>query len=219
MRTSNVIVFGARHTKDPHDEQIQQIEAEWKSFKPTVALVEGRLGFLAPGLMDPVKNYGEMGKVNELAKKDHVPVYSWELPKETAVTRLLSIHKYTPEQIALYQILLPYFSNYRFGKPENPDRFVEEYLSRGKLPGLENTIVSVADIDKIWKRDFGQEKDWRDTSDEIELPGYLQEIGYDYSDIRDQHLAALIKHFQEKNEKVFAITGSSHAVIVEKAIQ
>jgi hypothetical protein len=39
-----------------------------------VALVEGRLGFLLPGFMDPVAAYGETGAVAALARADGLPV-------------------------------------------------------------------------------------------------------------------------------------------------
>ena len=41
---------------------------------------------------------------------------------------------------------------------------------------ITNVISSVAQIDAIWKRDFPDEADWRDTSDQFGLPGYLAEI-------------------------------------------
>lgn len=46
--TQSVIIFGASHTRDPQSSEIFQIQEEWNKLKPTVALVEGRLGFLLP---------------------------------------------------------------------------------------------------------------------------------------------------------------------------
>ncbi|HYC28658.1 MAG TPA: hypothetical protein VEB42_07575, partial [Chitinophagaceae bacterium] len=77
LENKNFVVFGASHTRDPKDPQVSEIEFKWKQLKPTIALVEGRLDFLLPGFMDPVKNLGEGGKVKALAGKDDVPVYNW----------------------------------------------------------------------------------------------------------------------------------------------
>jgi cytoskeletal protein RodZ len=38
-----VLVYGAEHTKDPNDPQIEDIKTRWAEFHPTVALVESRL--------------------------------------------------------------------------------------------------------------------------------------------------------------------------------
>jgi hypothetical protein len=52
-KTGEVLFFGSTHFKDPDHPQVNMIEKSWKEFKPTVALVEGRLGFLLPGVMSP----------------------------------------------------------------------------------------------------------------------------------------------------------------------
>ena len=77
----NVLVYGSQHIKDPNDPQIEAIDIAFKEFKPTVVLVEGRLGFLIPYVMNPIKEFGEMGKVAELAKQSNLPIYSWDTPK------------------------------------------------------------------------------------------------------------------------------------------
>lgn len=45
VQTNSAVIFGAQHTKDPNHKEIPMIEAKWEELKPTVALVEGRLGF------------------------------------------------------------------------------------------------------------------------------------------------------------------------------
>src|SRR5690349_6310474 len=160
-----VLMYGAEHTRDPQDPQIPDIELKWNEFQPTVALVEGRLDFLMEGFMDPVEELGEGGWVNKLGRDHDVPVYSWELPREQEVA--LMLEKFPRERVALFYILRPYVSSLRFGKPDDPDAFVEEYIrERTKIPGLEGTFTSVEDIDTVWQRDFADLPDWRDTSDE-----------------------------------------------------
>src|SRR5262245_4146884 len=62
-RQGDVVIFGAEHKPASVDQQLREIDEMWRDLRPTVALVEGRLGFLAPGFMDPVKHYGESGHV------------------------------------------------------------------------------------------------------------------------------------------------------------
>ncbi len=53
------------------------------------------------------------------------------------------------------------------GRPADPDKVVEAYRrKRTQIPGLENTLRSMEEIDHIRRRDFTGKLDWRDTSDE-----------------------------------------------------
>lgn len=215
IEKNNVLVFGAAHTRDPKDKEIGLIEEKWKAFKPTVALVEGRLGFLLPGVMDPVENLGEGGKVKALAHRDDVPLYNWDLSKEALARQMRA--KFSAEQIAIAQILNPYFSQMRFGKPASPETFVDEYLKRAAYVGLQDSIKTVQDVDRIWQKYFPG-KDWRDVTDEYGLPGYLGEMMTTGNDLRNQQLVAAIKELTARGERVFVICGSSHAVCVAPAL-
>ena len=211
----SVLVFGSRHTEDTDDPQLTRIDQEWDRLRPTVALVEGRLGFLAPGLMDPVKRYGEVGRVFALARRDDVQTYTWE-PEDAALAQLLA-EKHPRERVALFLVLRPYFSNLRHGRPSSPEDFVAPFLDRADLPALDGALEDVPDIDRLWKRDFAGQPDWRDVSDETPLPGYLRQIADDSNDARNQYLLRVVHALVERGERVFVIGGSSHAVLLEPA--
>lgn len=215
-RHGNVVVFGAEHKPASVDRQLRQIDEMWRELRPTVALVEGRLGFLAPGFMDPVEHYGESGHVYALAKKDDVQAYTWEQPLDEHIAYLARVH--AKDRVALFMVLRPYFSKLRFGKPESPEAFVEEFLGRADHPAIRGEINSVADIDRIWQRDFAGGKDWRDVSDETVLPGYLERLTEDSNDQRNRYLVRLVSHLSAQGERVFVICGSSHAVVIEPAL-
>jgi hypothetical protein len=209
------VIFGASHTKDPKDAQITQIEAKWNSLQPTVALIEGKPGFTPPSFIDPVEELGENGKVLDLARTHDIPVYSWDLPKEELAQQLVT--KFSAEQVALAQILNPYFGNLRFGKPASPEQYIEEYLERAEYVNQQENFKTVADVDRVWKKYFPTGKDWRETSDEYGLPGYLARMMAVSNDLRNQKMIAVMKELLAKKEKVFAISGSSHAVCIEPA--
>ena len=213
-----VLLFGASHTRDPADPQLSVIDREWEAFAPSVALVEGRLGFLIPGLMHPVKVFGEMGAVAALAKSSGVRIYSWEPRRELEISRMLD--SFPPERVALFYVLRPYFSQLRFGRPESPETFVEEYRrKRTRYPGLEGTLPSMAAVDSLWARDFAGLPDWRETSDAYGLPGYLADLSARSNALRDEHLAAIIVDLVRRGERVFAVAGSSHAVKLDAALR
>ena len=186
LRNTDLVVFGAEHTRDPNDPQIGRMEQEWNELKPSVVLVEGRLGFLLPGLMDPVRKLGEGGKVRELAGSDGVDIYNWDLSKEQLVSGLLGT--FEPDQIALAQILNPYFGNRRFGRPDDPEEAIAGYLDRAEYVGRGEAFQSARDVDSTWSSYFPDGSDWRDVSDQYGLPGYLGDMMLVTNDLRNHIL-------------------------------
>ena len=219
-----VLFYGASHTRDKNDPQVADIEKRWEGFDPNICLIEGRLGFLVPGLMDPVEKYGEAGFVYKLSRRDGVEAFTWEEQLDDEITAVLK--KFKPEQAAMFYILRPYFSNLRFGKPVNPDEYVKSFIEkRTEHPQLQNTIKSVGDIDAIWNREFrgidkkgNPIKDWRETSDEYGLPLWLGDISAESNYVRNEYLACLIVTLVKQGKRVFVIGGSSHPVCIERTL-
>jgi hypothetical protein len=123
-------------------------------------------------------------------------------------------------RVALFLVLTPYFSNFRHGKPDDPNAAAAKYI-RKRLAGtgLEAQITSVGDIDALWRRDFAGLPDWRDTSDAHGMPGYLGELAERFNAYRDEHFARVVIHLARRGERVFAVAGSSHAVKLEPAVR
>lgn len=216
---AEVYVLGIDHTKDPNDVQIDSIEKAWEEFDPDVLLVEGRLGFLFSGLQDPVKSHGEGGKAVSLAKRDKVDFYTWEPQKQDEVEMMLK--RFPAKQVAMFYSLRPYLSNFRFGKPADPDAKLQSYIdSRTDYNGIRGEIKSVSEIDSIWATDFPKEKDWRDSTDEYGWPkGYLAEMASYSNEIRDIHMISAILEMLEQGKKVFVTMGSSHAFRIEETLR
>ena len=211
-----VLIYGAEHTKDPNDPQIADINSKWMEFKPTVALVESRLGIMFPGLMDPVETFSEPGIVHALARDHGIPTYTWEPPISVQMDSLLK--QASQEQVALYVVLGPAFGARRFGSAEDSEMIVAESIKdRSDYPGIENAFESLADVDATWAIYFPNGPDWRDVSDEFGLPGYLAEI--DGNIARDEHLVRSIIDLVLKGERVFVVAGSSHPVKIEAALR
>lgn len=217
VKSNNAVIFGATHTRNPKDVQIAQMENLWSDFKPTFALVEGRLGFLLPPFMDPVRELGEGGMLKALAHRDGVSIKNWDLSKERLSDSLQ--HYFTREQIALQQILNPYFVNLRFGKSAAPEEAISRYLKRAAYVGLDDSIRTTQDVDRLWKKYFPTGPDWRETSDEYALPGYLSRMMAISNDIRNRQLVTAVKELLRKGERVFVVCGSSHAYCIAPAFK
>lgn len=215
--TGAALIYGAEHTVDPADSQIAYLRQRWAVFRPSVALVEGRMGFLPPLVANPIRQFGESGLVYQLAEDARARIYTWEPPLAAELAFVLA--EYPKERVALFYILRPYFGNLRHGRPADPEGFVNEYLrKRTQWPGLENAFNDMAELEALWQGDFPG-LDWRDESDEDGLPGYLNEIALRSGTARDEHLVRLIIHLVGQGERVFAVMGSSHAVKIESALR
>ncbi len=211
-------ILGLEHLTDQNHPQFNTIRNIWNEANPSFAFVEGRLGFLCTWLQDPVEKYGESGLVSELAKKRGTTLYTWEPTRNDEVEILMK--QFPVEQIAMFYSFRPYFSNIRHGKPENPEKKLQEYLeSRTDYDYIRGVFKSWEELDSIWQKDF-PEINWRNYSDEQGWPeGYLYEIWNASNLSRGFHLIQAITELVEKGEIVFVTMGVSHAPRIENALK
>jgi len=98
-----LLFYGSEHTVDPKNPQIGDIENRWHAFQPTVAYNEGGNPPTWEDLGESVRSYGEAGLVRFLARRDEVPVATFEPPFEEEVAYLLKT--YTPQQLKVFYVL------------------------------------------------------------------------------------------------------------------
>lgn len=207
----NLIVFCGSDTRNPEDQQIKQLEEKWESLNPDVVLIEGSIGFFLPGIMNPVRKFGVAGMAYELAQQNNTSIYSFNLPAEKIVDKLLN--KYPHEQIAVALAIQSYYENAGSRKLNSNDEFMREYLSSLRCSNLNVTIKSAKDIDRIWERDFSKHRNWRILE---ELPGYVGEIAMEINSIKNKHLLCLIDHFTRQNKKVLVINNFDTLTVIGK---
>jgi len=213
-----VLLFGARHSRDAEDPQIIEIAKRWAEFEPTLALVEGRLGFLLPGVMDPVAQYGESGAVAALARRSGVPHYTWE--PETSAEIAGVVEAVGPDIASAYFITRPLLGQRRFGPHEDADSMAEALIAeRGRWPGLDGRIATIEDLDRIWTGAVQADQDWREVDDQWGWPGRIAEAAAAAGHVRDDHLLRLILDAVSRGERVFAVAGTSHALKLEPVLK
>lgn len=215
-----VLVCGVEHRNDPADPQFHQMKEEWKKFNPTVALVEGRLGFLFKWTQDPIEELGEGGLTAALAKSDRIDLYSWDPDKQAQVD--YAIKASNPQMAAAYFSLRPYLNNYS-GRPKpDQDKIMTDLIKeRTDVEGLKGALTSLDQLDSIWKSVCPNEINWRNYKHRANgwPPGRFKELAEEMNVFRNEYLCTSVIELVNKGERVFVSMGSSHAVCIEQALK
>lgn len=211
LELDRLVFYGAHHTSDRKSPQFPDIEARWKSFRPTVALCEGRSrGVFVGPVFSRLGGKTEVQLVHELARRDGVRLLTLEPLYADEVAALLK--KWTPEQVALYFTMRVYWSE--AGGTANEALAKDLLAKRTDVDGLRGSLRTPADIDRVWKRDFAGQPDWRVIHEEPKR-GYLAEISDDSRRVRGEHMARTLIDLHRKGERVFAVVGSGHVIRIE----
>jgi hypothetical protein len=189
----SLLYFGSYHTTDPDDPQVDSINHLWQMFEPTVALAEARKARRG-SLESGVKTFGESATLLE----------SW-----------------SKERLLIFYVLRSYTAR---GVAGRSDRQARELIrERGRWPGLDRAISSVAHLDSIWQDEFPDGPGWRDLPWQATWPTgsdtWLNHVSADVNRFRDQYMVALITSLLERGERVFAVVGSSHVIMQEAALR
>lgn len=214
----SALICGVSHTKDVNNPELDALREKWKAFNPDIALVEGRVGNLFTWFQDPVEELGEGGLVTAMANRKGIDLYSWEPRREYELDIL--IKEFSAEELAMFYTFRPYFGNMRYGKYDDPEAALQDYLdSRTDYPQIEGVFESWEEMDAKWKKDFpGIE--WRDYGAGKGYPeGYLHEIWNRSNLIRDEHMLMATVELVRKGHRVFVTMGASHAPRIEKCLK
>lgn len=190
---------------------IEGLIAKWELLNPDILLVERDKGFLLPGLMDPLKKFGIAGKAEEIALKKKVKIFTFSLSDEKIAECL--VKKYSPEQISFSIILNSYFEYLSGNNSLMRDNLLKDRINEYRNKGMNGNICSIETIDKIWKRDFPEARNWRDTN---HLPGYAGEIENEINNIKEKYYNSVINYFTDRNKKIFVIRKTNSNSILQK---
>lgn len=210
-----VLLYGAHHTSDPDNPQMKDIETRWSSFRPTVALYEGRQrGFVNSRLLEPLSGRTEAEKLQSLAHRDGVRLFCLEPAYRDEVAALL--RDWSPERVALYFTMRVYWGE--SGGTADDDLALHLLRKRTDVEGLRGTIDSVADIDRIWAGEMPGAGDWRTLGGEPES-GWFAELSIRSREIRGEHMARVALDLVDRGERVFIVVGSGHVIRTEPVLR
>jgi len=210
-----LLYFGGWHSRDRNDPQLADLTARWDTFRPTVALCEGRARghFLGP-LIPRFAGYPEPAHVHALARRDGVPLYSLEPSYQGEVDTLLR-EGFAPRMVALYFTLRVYTSE-RGGRSDEA-LALELAAKRCDVEGLRGVLLTAQDLDDAW-RTAGGAGDWRELTSEESAPG-LAAVGEASRRHRGEHMVRTLVTLVRRGERVFAVVGSGHVIRQEPALR
>ena len=212
-----MLFFGSRHSKDPEHPQQAALRRAWEGFKPTVALVEGRMSFFVGTARQGIGVFGEGAAVYSMAQDAGIPLYTLEPALEVETAALEEIGDRT--QVALFRVLSGYMSAKRGGPVS--DFKIGRLLSRRAAP-LTDALPDIAALDAYFASQFPQLPGWRDLPEQAMWPGrtdtWLNLMATRANEVRDAHFVRTMLDLAQRGERVFAIAGRSHTVVWEPVL-
>lgn len=212
--------FGSCHTRNAHHPMIEKFSSDWADFKPTLALVEQRMGLYFGGMTSAVSKFGESAAVSELGRRDDVATYTLHQEQTSHAAELAA--KVGRREAAAYLAL-------RMAHGENPqgpigEAELEHGLEKRAVGVLSAAFTDAADFDLFWAETYADELgNWRTLRWASIGPrlGHtkLEAVGHWDTVLRDVHMTRILVDQLENGERVFAVVGRSHVIQQEPALR
>jgi hypothetical protein len=208
-----LLYYGARHTSSPSDPQIAEIERLWTEFRPTLAFSEGGVRPAAPTIEQAVRRYGEPGLVRVLADRDHVRIRSIEPPRDPEIAAML--HDWPADRVKLFYFLR--------AMTKDPSGAHEELRILNQTAGLGGALRTIPEIEAALAKLGPPVADWRSVPESLFNPtrsdAFTNEFARKLSLFRDEHMLRNLVTAIRAGERVFAVVGSGHVVMQERALR
>ncbi|MFO0835867.1 MAG: hypothetical protein U0638_12915 [Phycisphaerales bacterium] len=212
-----LVYFGSLHSKDPEHPQQGELRRVWEKFRPTVALVEGRMSFFVGTPRQGIGVFGEGATVYSMARHDGIPLYTLEPPLEIELAALQECGDRT--QVAMFRVLNGYISARRGGEVSNFK--IRRLLSKRAAP-LTDALPDIAALDAYFAAQFPQSPAWRDMPEQAMWPSpggtWLNAMARRSNQVRDDHFVRSLVDLVNRGERVLAIAGRSHTVVWEPVL-
>lgn len=221
-----LLYFGARHSFEPSDAQMKQLEKVWRDFKPDVAYTEGTNVSSIDSLArtQVIQRYGEVGLTWRLAHRDDVPVRSLDPNREDEVA-YLNNQGWSGEQLMLFYTLRQVAQSHSQQAPVHLEQVVPQYLnSLAQRLGLKGP-TTLSQFEQAVERLLPNVSNWKTIPMTYFYPGpqdpsyFTNEIATDSNRFRDRHHVDLLSEAVRSGKRVFVVAGSAHAVMQEPALR
>jgi hypothetical protein len=191
-----VLYFGSRHTYDPGDPELEDIDRAWQRVSPTLVLTEGG-DFRASGdAARDVKSAGEAGFVRYLASVRNVRVSTLEPSPDVK----------------------GFDAFVAFG----PQKFDQGFERSHALRGSPKTLD---ELDRAAHAFLPALDDWRHIEKEYFDPfpdtirGYTNDVSKELSSFRDLAMIEAIESALASGNRILAVASASHVVRQERRLR
>ena len=217
----SLLYFGAKHSYDPKDEQLAEIEYLWTQFKPETAFNEGGNPPVEKTREEAITKYGEPGLIRFLGHRDGIPVESIDPTPAEEVVALKK--KYPLEKIKMFYVLRQ-LSEYHsgVGGVAGKNEYLTDVLAYfNSVPGLDVQPKSVSDLSLAFARNFPELGSYESVTPSwfdpvpVGTDTTFNEISRSNSNFRDEHMLTVISQAVHAKKRVFAVVGASHVVMQE----
>ena len=208
-------VFGCPCINDTCDSKITLLESKWKEFNPDVVLVNIKKYFFIPGMVTPVDKFGMAGELYELAKNKKEEVYSYDLPDDTLINKL--IKKYPAAEVAVTFLYNACHDDLlTFNKTDREDH-IRHFLVSHRTFRLEGKTNAVKEIEDAIEKDFGKQDKQHDNLKN--MPNYINDLSLEIYRLRFRHLLSILDHFNKAGKKVFLLCDLETAAHLQTEIK
>lgn len=221
-----VVYFGSKHTNQPADSQIRMIEETIDRFRPDMVLTESVVPDMSGMEREQViRSYGEPNFAAWLAKTKGIHTESVDPPRNAEVEYLLNEAGYNVAQLKLFYTLRQVAQSQGTPLPVSIEEAVTRRLQNLATRGLPGKPETIAEFDAEVRRYLPHLADWRTITREYFYPGrqnphyFTNDIQTASNNFRDRFQARRIIELVNGGRRVFAVAGSSHAVIQEPVLR
>jgi hypothetical protein len=218
---------GTRHVVDPLEPRaIATLDALRRGFasrRPSLVLIEGRLGWHFGGEAAAVQRFGEAGLTASLARAAGLPLRSLE--PELADELAAAVTEFGARPVLAFYFLRVYVSDRDRGELGGDRNASAAALLRKRAArlGLASSFADLVEFDRFWSESSAGMGDWRTLPAEAlwrRADGtWLQCIAERINLFRDEHMVAVLLEALARGEDVFAVCGASHVILQEPALR
>ncbi len=221
--------YGARHSADAADPQLDEIERAWNAVKPTLAFYEGPNRPAPASREEAIRQTGESGFVRYLAARDGVALASLE-PSPQEESEYVS-KQYPADQVELFYVLreAARLRERRGLKGEELKQAVGKLLERvAAMAGGKAAFTTLEGLDAAYRRYWTTPADWGDAPqdwfDPLKTSGqtggrFTNDINRLSSEYRNLHMYAALSRAALEGKRVFAVVGRNHVPLQAAALR
>lgn len=225
--TGALLYFGSRHSTDPTDAQMDQLEQSFSTYQPDLILTEG--GDLeVHGLTraEAIGRFGEFGLARWFAREHAIASENLDPVRETEIAHLRNDLGFTVPQLKIFYTLRQVSQSHRREAQIDLRQAVPEYLQHLSTErGLQGPPETLGEFEAEVRRLLPEVDDWTAISARYFYPGpqtphyFTNDIQTASNDFRDRHHVRRILELVQSGRRVFAIVGSTHVVMQEPALR